>query len=480
MKQKIAFYAFAFQWLFTILACTGCQSCSKSDDAPSGKGEEPGTEESIHTYKAPLYWSVYEYCWLLERQGVPAERMDITEAEWDRIIDWVAHDLKPYGYDMLCTDGFIPMIADDASGYMTRYGSMPLKKLVEKCRAKGLKVGIYDNPLWIHGADNTPVKGAEGVTFGDLKYKPGDTVLNPGDSDRWFSWAVASHKGAREYIDGFFKHFADMGIHYIRMDFLSWYEDGQDRGMGRVGRGYGRDNYKQALKYICESADRHGVFTSLVMPHLYRNAELESKYGHMVRIVADTGNGGWAHFSENDRRKSYGTWPNCMNMFDGFIYWSKVAGRGKVIMDGDFIRLNTFATDAEKESVISLQLLAGGPVTVADQYHSIGDNVRFYQNRELLALNEDRFVGKPLSGSLLDSKNQIWYGQLSDGDWVIGLFNRENSTQTRSVQFSELGIKGKCKVRDLWKHADEGEADRLEVRLEPHACKVVRLTANGK
>lgn len=448
--------------------------CNDNDNDILKEPELPTPE--IHTYKAPLYWSVYEYCWLLEQQSIPASEMDISEEQWNQIIDWVASDLKPYGYDMICTDGFIPMLAKDETGYMTHYGSMSLKKLAEMCKAKGLRLGIYDNPLWIHGADNTPVAGIDGVTFGDLKYKAGDAVLNPGEADKWFNWVVASHPGAKEYIDGFFKHFSEMGVNYIRMDFLGWYEDGNERTMGKVGKGYGRETYKKALEYVCESATKYRVFTSLVMPHLKQEAQLESKYGNMIRIVADTGNGGWGHFSDNEKGKVFGSWPNCMNMFDGFVHWSKVSGRGKVIMDGDFIRLNTFATDEEKESVISLQLLAGGPVTVADQYHNIGDNVRFYQNRELLELNKDGFVGKPLSTSLIDKKHQIWYGQLSGGDWIIGLFNRSNTSQKLSVSFSDLGIQGKMKVRDLWKHTDEGEADALNVHLQGHECKIIRLS----
>lgn len=107
-----------------------------------------------------------------------------------------------------------------------------------------------------------------------------------------------------------------------------------------------------------------------------------------------------------------------MNMFDGFIHWSKISGRKKVILDGDFIRLNTFDTDEEKQSVISLQLMAGGPVTVADQYSTIGDNLKFYQNEEMLALNTDKFVGKPLSSSIIDAK--IKFG-MDRWQMVIGL-----------------------------------------------------------
>ena len=56
--------------------------------------------EGIHdNVKAPLYWSVYEYCYEQERQGVST--IDITPDEWDKMIDFVATDLKPYGYDMI-------------------------------------------------------------------------------------------------------------------------------------------------------------------------------------------------------------------------------------------------------------------------------------------------------------------------------------------------------------------------------------------
>ena len=342
-------------------------------------------------------------------------------------------------------------------------------------QGKGLKLGVYDNPLWIHCSDAMPVPGTS-VKVGDLRYRTGDKVTNAGTNDMWFGWVVASHIGAKEYIDGFFKYYSELGVDYIRMDFLSWYEDGNDRGMGKVGRGYGRECYETALKYIAAAANKYKVFTSLVMPHCFNSAELEAKYGNMFRVVADTGNGTWNHFSNNSRGVSYGTWPNCNNMFDGFIYWSKVSGREKVILDGDFTRLNTFSGDSEKQSVISLQLMAGGPIAVADQPTTMGDNLKFYQNEEMLALNKDGFVGQPLSQSLIDSKSCIWYGQMKNGDYVVGFFNRDTKQVSYSLKLSEIGITGKMKSRDLWKHADEGEVETLSVTLPAHGCKIVKLT----
>ena len=430
--------------------------------------------EGIHdNVKAPLYWSVYEYCYDQERQGVGT--IDISPEEWDKIIDFVATNLKPHGYDMICTDGFIAMLATDNSGYMTQYGSISLKDLVAKCKAKGLKLGVYDNPLWIHGPRDTKIEGTD-YTFGNLYYNGSTQVVNPGVDDMWFHWIVAENPGAKEYIDGFFKHYKELGVEFIRMDFLSWYEDGKDRGMGVVGRGYGRECYARAMAYIGEAAKKYGIFTSLVMPHNFNDAEIEARYGNMMRIVCDTGGGGWWHTSAQDKGKSYASWPQCMNQFDGFTYWSHLSGRNKIILDGDFIRLNKFDTDAERETVISLQLMAGGPVAAADQYTTIGNNLKFYVNDELLALNKDGFVGKPLSDKLGDKKNEIWYGKMTNGDYVVGLFNRSDNTASVSVKLSDIGISGEKNVRDLWKHTDEGKASVVSANIPAHGCKIVKLS----
>ncbi len=382
--------------------------------------------------------------------------------------------MKPYGYDMVCTDGFIPMLANDASGYMTHYGSMSLADLVAKCKARGLKLGVYDNPLWIHGPLNTKVQGTN-YTFGDLVYNGKQAVQNPNAQDMWFTWVVSEQPGAQEYIDGFFKHYKELGVEFIRMDFLSWYEDGKDRYIGTVGRGYGRESYDRALAYIAQAAKKYGVFTSLVMPHLFNDAEVEAKYGNMVRIVADTGDGGWRHTSSHDKGKSYSNWPNCMNQFDGFSYWAHITGRNQVILDGDFLRLNKYDTDAERQTAISLQLMAGGPVAVADQPSTIGNNVSFYTNSELLALRADGFVGMPLNDQL-GLNNVIWYGTMQNGDYIVGLFNRSDQNATVNVDFSQLGASGEWKVRDLWLHADEGTASSLSASIPAHGCKIVRLS----
>ena len=163
--------------LATALLIGGCSSNDEpkkdGNNANTGGGSEVTIEEARRDGKAPLYWSIYEYCWKIEQGQDHVNKMDFTESQWDEIINYVSTNLLPYGYDMLCTDGFISMTSDGTTPYMTDYGSMKLKKLVAKCKAKGLKLGVYDNPLWIHCGDGMPVPGTS-VKVGDLRYRQGD------------------------------------------------------------------------------------------------------------------------------------------------------------------------------------------------------------------------------------------------------------------------------------------------------------------
>ena len=309
-----------------------------------------------------------------------------------------------------------------------------------------------------------------GKTTFDIVLKDDSQLLNEvvvvgyGTMDKKELTSAISHVGEKDFLT------------VSSLDPSIWYEDGKDRGQGVVGRGYGRAAYARALAYIAESAKKYGIFTSLVMPHLFNDAEVEARYGNMVRIVADTGDGGWRHTSAHDKGKAYASWPNCMNQYDGFLYWSHITGRDKVILDGDFLRLNKYDNDAERQTAVSLQIMAGGPVAVADQPSTIGSNLTFYTNSELIQLRKDGFVGQPLNAKLGESGNEVWYGTMQNGDYVVGLFNRSDQAQTLSVNLSQLGIDGEKNVRDLWTHTDEGNAATVSASVPAHGCKIVRLT----
>lgn len=437
--------------------------------------ESSKTRESIFTKKGtgPLYWCTYEYQYL-NNQFMP-------EDVWQKNIDWLAGNFKQYGYDMACTDGWIEGSTRlNENGYILSHNDSwthDWKYWSNYLADRGMKLGVYYNPLWV----SPTVIGNKNYKIAGTNYTV-ESITNPDDrfnggQPSSLYWVDVTKPGAKEYIQGYVKYFKDMGVRFLRIDFLSWYETGEDKGR-TIGKAHGTDNYDMALKWMEEAAGED-MELSLVMPNLNNNAQTELKYGDMVRINEDCGQGGWERFSNINRGIQNGYWSQFSNPFDGLIYWSQYFGKGKMIADADMLRLNTFSSDDEKISAVSLCAISGAPIDIADEYDTIGGDSWIYQNSEILDLNKQGFVGKPLKADVNDSENsEIWTGKLPDGSFVVGLFNREDTAEKRKIDFkSELGISNGAEVRDLWKHKDLGSMSSFEIELAPHSCSIIKLAA---
>ena len=455
----------------------------------SGAGVPAYARNSTYTESGvgPLYWCAYENSY---QNNAP-----ISQERFLNNVDWVAENFKSYGYDTVCTDGWIEnSTKTNSNGYVTSYNdgwTDTWSDLNSYCNNAGLKLGVYYNPLWV-----TPAAVADGSkTVIGTNYKIGDIVdttyfypgANPsgltgdrfnytgGNGANTLYWVDVAKNGAEEYVKGYVNYFKNIGVKMLRIDFLSWYESGADHGT-TVGRAHGLDEYETALKWIYEAAG-DDMEISLVMPNLYNNGTTELSYGDMARVNEDCGTGGWARFSDLNRGKHYSDWSQYSNAFDGLVYWSQYFGTGKMVPDADMLRLNTFSSDAERKSAVSLCALSGAPIDIADQYDTIGDSAWIYQNSELLNLRSSNFVAKPISADPANVNSQIWKGELSNGTWVVGLFNRESTPQQRSVDFSTvLGLTGAATIRDLWEHSNLGNMTSYSTTLAAHSCVVLKIS----
>jgi hypothetical protein len=439
-----------------------------------GPGNGVFARDSAYTQKGtgPLYWTPYEYN-LATGNFMP-------ENIWQQNIDWFANTFESYGYNMVCTDGWgdPTNCPHNQYGYQNKRSSSWVNGYsywTAYLAARGLDFGLYINPLWVpKSVYDDPNAMVEGTSI------PISSICDPDDKfDPNCYWVQVGRSGAEQYVKGYINYLRGQGVKFLRVDFLSWYENGTDHG-NVVGTNHGTANYELALGWM-EDACGSDMELSLVMPHLKNNAVTELPYGDMARINEDTGTGGWNRFSDMNRGIHYNYWSQYSNAFDGLTYWSQYFGKGKMIQDADFLRLNTFSSDDERKSAVSLCAIAGSPIAVADQYNTIGSSAWIYQNSEILDLNGQGFVGKPLRsdpGNAVDS--QRWIGMLPDGSWVVGLFNRESTSQRRAVDFAEnLGIRGSATVRDLWAHNGLGSMASYSVFLPPHACSIIKVTPNS-
>ena len=253
----------------------------------------PSSERPFHRGgPGPLYWSTYGYS--------NPHNAQIPEAVWKANIDWIAQDLAPYGYQMVCTDGWI-----DGDQDVTRHGY--IKSLSDDwkhdwawwanyLKERNMQLGVYYNPLWVTGSAvsdrSIRVVGRPDVAVADL--------VNEGD---WFDgggqlqWVDATKDGAEEYVKGYVNYFRDLGAVFLRIDFLAFYETGFDQSEGTVGVAHGRDSYVQALQWMYEAAGGE-IQLSLVMPNLFDHAAAERLYGDLIRIDNDVGFGTWYQLSD--------------------------------------------------------------------------------------------------------------------------------------------------------------------------------------
>lgn len=426
----------------------------------------------------PLYWSTYGY----ENQF----NVIMPEDEWTANVEWVETTFKPFGYTMVCTDGWIDSTQQVTDhGYIVKHDDAWTHGWAwwaDNLRRRGMQLGVYYNPLWVTRsaiADRSvTVVGRPDVAVADVV-----NPNNPFDGTHQLYWVDANRDGAEEYVKGYVQYFRDLGASMLRIDFLGWYEIGYDQSEGTVCQASGRETYATVLRWMNEAAG--DMLLSLVLPNLFNHAELERVYGDMARIDDDVGQGGWFSLSEG-RQTWQPIWSQWNSPFLGFTGFSDVSGRGELVLDGDPTIISSFATDDERRSAISLFIMAGAPIAIADRHDTIGANASFFQNAEVLALRDAGLVGKPLyaNGHLLDydptSRDpERWVGQLPDSSWVVGLFNRTAATQpvTKSIDFArELGFSRAARVRDLWAHEDKGEMTSWEVDLGPYASSLVTVT----
>ena len=66
--------------------------------------------------------------------------------------------------------------------------------------------------------------------------------------------------------------------------------------------------------------------------------------------------------------------------------------------------------------------------------------------------------------------------EMEDGSMAVGLFSMDEIRRTVGVNWNQLGLSGKQRVRDLWRQTDVGVfEDRYEVVLPRHGVAMLRL-----
>ena len=133
-------------------------------------------------------------------------------------------------------------------------------------------------------------------------------------------------------------------------------------------------------------------------------------------------------------------------------------------------------TPNEQYTHISLWCLLCSPLLIGCDMTQFDDfTLSLLTNDEVLEVSQDP-LGRQAGRVSKDGNLEVWAKKMEDGSLAVGLFNRGVVANRVAAKWSDLGLSGKQRVRDLWRQQDIGEFDsQFEASVPRHGVVLVRV-----
>jgi alpha-galactosidase len=164
-----------------------------------------------------------------------------------------------------------------------------------------------------------------------------------------------------------------------------------------------------------------------------------------------------------------GHWNDPDMMIVGWVGWGKGPRPTNLTPDEQYAHMSAWC-------LMSVPLLLGCDLTKLDDF-----TLSLLTNDEVLAVSQDPLGRQATVVSQQDSSG-VLAKDMADGSKAAGLFNlTDNITRKLIIKWSDLGIKGKYIVRDLWRQKDLGTfEDEFSAEVNPHGVVMISLRKAGR
>ena len=399
----------------------------------------------------------------------------VVESEVKANADYMAENLKQYGWEYVVVDIRWFVENDKAGGYnqddpryvldewgryqpaVNRFpsaeGGKGFKPIADYVHSKGLKFGIHI----MRGiakeavANKCPIKGTKGITA--------DQIASDRQLCRWLrdnKTVEADSLGAQEYYNSLFDLYASWGVDFVKIDDMSI--------------PYHQDEIEQVRNAI-DQCGRPIVLSLSPGPTPVSSAEHVKEHANMWRMVNDV----WdiwrdvTHLmSVAERWYDYiapGTWPDC-----DMIPLGHIAIRGERGED----RMTRLTPDEQYSlmsffTIVKSPLMFGGDLPTMDPF-----TLSLLTNEDVLRMHRCGTEVHPLLHE--PTRLVVTSRDAEDGSVYLALFNiGDENDEDFELDFASLGIEGEVTVKDLWQGSSEAVENIYKAVLAPHACRLVRF-----
>lgn len=405
----------------------------------------------------------------------------VTEDEVKANADYMAEHLKQYGWQYVVVDIRWFVENTKAHGYnqrdpryvMDEYGRfLPalnrfpsaaggkgFKPLADYIHSKGLKLGIHlMRGIPVEAVKkNTPILGSDAHAA---------DIYSDKLQCRWLRdmyTIVADREGAQAYYDSIFKLYASWEVDYVKIDDLS--------------RPYHKDEI-ELIRRAIDGCGRPIVLSTSPGATPLNVAEHIKSHANLWRISDDF----W------DR------WVDIVEMFGRCKNWAPHIGTGHW-PDADMLPLGrisirgergnerqTRLTRNEQITLMSLWSIFRSPLMFGGDLPSNDDfTLSILTNAEVLEVNKISTNNRELFNK---DGHIAWAADIPDSkNKYVAMFNTHDKTgdsaetEQVTVTFEEIGLSGKCNVRDLWAKKDLGEfSDKFTGDIKFHGAGLYKIS----
>ena len=326
----------------------------------------------------------------------------------------VSSGMKDAGYVYVNVDDTWEGKRDEQGNIQSNEKFPDMKALADYVHSKGLKIGIYSSP------------GPQ---------------------------TCAKYEGSYQHEEQDAKTWAAWGIDYLKYDWCS------------ADKVYKREDMPAVYKKMSEALKATGrpIVFSLCQYGLDKVWEWGASVGgNLWRTTGDIADN-WRSMSRIGFDRETG-----LESYAGPGHWN----------DPDMLEIgNEGMSDIEYRTHMTLWAMLAAPLLAGNDLRHMADETKaILTNREVIAIDQDS-LGKQGYRVSKAAEQEIWVKPLSGGSLAVGLFNRADKSALMVVSWSDIELKGKFNVRDLWAHVDRGKIkDEYVAEVPAHGTVLIRVS----
>lgn len=347
----------------------------------------------------------------------------------------IATGMADYGYQYVNIDdcwmkkrGDEPY-RDSAGAVLPNAGFPDMKGMAEYIHGKGLKAGLYTSP-------------------------------GP--------WTCAGYVGAFGHEAADARRFAEWGFDFLKYDWCSYRAEAP--GVAGMKKPY------QIISEELRKLDRD-IVLNLCQYGMGEVWKWGGEVGHCWRTTGDLGlergaalPGFYRIGLSNAQHWQYarpGAWNDPDYILIGWVGDAHGMGEGKP----------TALTPSEQYAYMAMWSLMAAPLVFSGDMAKLDPfTLGVLCNHEVIEVNQDP-LGKQARILRHNRRELVLVKDLEDGSKAVGLFNLGAAAGSLQATWSDLGVKGPQRLRDLWRQKDLGTMDgKLETTVSRHGVILLRLS----